>query len=225
MGILNPDYALIEKVLTAVDDVNKLYAQELEMNNDMDDIYSLADMLNDRCRKLPIEWEADDAPREDFREWMTGMAGYKNTKNHIWIILWERNLTGTWGPITFKDVVLKTLAHETIHLAQYDKIGFETVAKLSSGHQTGQKLLDMGGTDEDYMRAYLSDPHELMAYGHDMVFDIKAADDPEKALRSPEAHREDLVIYNQFRKFFDKDSKQIKRLLAYAARYYENTLD
>jgi hypothetical protein len=219
MGILTPDYELISKVSAIVDEVNELYSKELEMNNDIDDIYSLAEMLNIRCNRLPVEWEADDQEREHPGEWMTAMAGFKETKNHIWIILWERNLAGSWGPKTFKERVETMLGHETIHHAQYNKIGYEKVLSLESGHQAGQKLLDMGGTGVDYMQRYLSDPHELMAYGHDLAVDFKYTEHPEKALRSPETHIEELSVYKHYRRFFEPDSKQIKRLLSYAARY------
>ena len=221
MSILSPDYELISKVEIIIDAVNAEYSKELEMNNDIDDIESLAEMLNDRCEKagLPIEWDAEDEAREHPEEWMSAMAGFKGTSGHLWVILWERNLQGKWGPITFKERVLQMLGHETIHLNQYAQIGFDKLMTLESGHQKGLKLQGPAGSTENYMRLYLADPHELMAYGHDLAYDLKIINNP-SALRSPEAFIEELPVYQQYRRFFDVDSKQIKQLLSYAARYY-----
>jgi hypothetical protein len=214
MSILSPDHELIAKVAAIVDDVNELYSKELEMNNDVDDIYSLADMLNERCNGLSITWEVDDDPRGDPNEWISAMAGTSAKGNVLYVYLWEQNIAQKWGPKTFKELVLGMLGHETIRFHQYEKIGLDNISKVKSGHQKGAGL---GGAE--YMRCYLSDPHELMAYGFDLAADIKASDKPDKSLRSPEAHREELPVYNQYRRFFEKDSKEMKRLLSYAARY------
>lgn len=222
MGILSPDYDMIAKVEAIVDEVNVWYSNELKLNNDIDDIQSLGDMLNVRCKKLnlPIEWEVHDDEREHPEEWISAMAGFTASGSHLWVMLWERNLNGTWGPKTFKERVLGMLGHETIHFAQYKTIGRATLLDIESGHQKGLRLATTGDS-QTYMREYLSDPHELMAYGHDLAYDIKLFGNPD-ALRSPSKYIEELPVYRQYRRFFERDSKQIKRLLSYAARYYED---
>jgi hypothetical protein len=68
---------------------------------------------------------------------------------------------------------------------------------------------------------YLRDPHELMAYAHDLADEMKSnTDDPAAALRNPEKYREQLPVYDRFRNSFPKDSKQIKQLMKYTADYY-----
>lgn len=220
MGILSPDYDMIAKVEAIVDEVNVWYSDELKLNNDRDDIHSLADMLNKKCKKakLAIEWEVEDDEREHPEEWFSAMAGVSSKGCQLWVILWERNLDGKWGPKTFKERVLGMLGHETIHFAQYEKIGRDNISNITSGHQKGLQLAKTGD-NQTYMREYLSDPHELMAYGHDLAYDIKLFGNPD-ALRSPSKYIEELPVYNQYRRFFDADSEQIKRLLSYAARYY-----
>jgi hypothetical protein len=227
MSILTPDHELIAKVATIVDDVNADYLKFLESNSDDDDIDYLAKMLEEATTaEIPlanISWAAYDDERPDPNEWVSAMTGLTESATFISVYLWIRNLEQKWGPKTFKEVVLGMLAHETIHIAQYNRIGFDTLRdkNLKSGHQLGTELKAKTGDPDIWMQCYLSDPHELMAYGHDLAADIKANDKPEEALRSPETNREDLPVYNLYRQFFDVDSKQIKRLLSYAARYYE----
>ena len=69
------------------------------------------------------------------------------------------------------------------------------------------------------MRSYLRDPHELMAYGHDLAQEINRTSDPQKALRNPEAFRDELPVYNQFRNVWPPNAKPLQRLLSYTARY------
>ena len=223
MGILNPDYTMVEQVSVIVDEVNAWYSEELKLNHDMDDIWSLAEMLNTVTKKtnLPIKWSADESPRSNPDEWVSALAGITSKgKRRIEVILWECNLNEKWGPKTFKEVVLDMMCHETIHFRQYARIGHAKLSVLASGHQKGLQREAISGDYEDYMTSYLGDPHELMAYGFDLMRDIKESDFPDDALRQPETFSDELPVYKFYRNFFPAESKQIKRLLSYAARYY-----
>ncbi len=221
--ILSPDNELLTKAAAIIDDVNELYVAELEMNNDMDDIYSLADMLQERCdaAELGIEWAVYDDPRDNPDDWMSGMASYVLNIPFLQIILWEQNLVGKWGPKTFKEIALKAISHETIHFAQYDRMGGHLLDNLESGYQKAMRLTSETKDKHLYMKLYLSDPHELMAYGHDLATEIKFTDDPEDALRNPEKYIDDLPVYNQYRLVWPRDAKPLRKLMSYAARYFE----
>ena len=222
MSILNPDHNMVAKVSDIVDAVNDEYSDELKRNNDMDDIDSLTAMLNKRTKraKLPIEWFNYDDQRANTDEWISAMASSGTDGNYLMVILWEYNLDGKWGPATFKEMVLKMLEHESIHFEQYARIGLERLDDIESGHQKGSKLKDRTGKERDYMRSYLRDPHELMAYGHDLSEEIKLSSNPRKALRNPEAFINELPVYNQFRGIFPSNAKPLRKMLSYAARYF-----
>ena len=64
-------------------------------------------------------------------------------------------------PKTFKQIVMRMLAHETIPLNQYSKIGLDKVNKIKSGHQKGTELANKTGDPKDWMREYLRDPMSL----------------------------------------------------------------
>ena len=136
------------------------------------------------------------------------------------VYLFTKNLEGKYGPKTFKQLVMRMLAHETIHWNQYAKIGMDRVNKIKSGHQKGTELANKTGDPKDWMREYLRDPHELMAYGSDLASEIKDTDKPEQVLRNPEAHKNDLPSYSRYRQVFEPNSKEIKQLLKYTADYY-----
>jgi len=223
MSIITPDNVIVSKVSDIIDEVNDLYVAELKMNHDIDDIHALAEMLNTRMKKakLPIEWLVYDDVRIDSNEWFSAMASATPTENHLDVILWETNLEGKWGPATFKEMVLKMIGHETIHFEQFRRVGLDRLFEIESGHQKGTKLKTKTGKDRDWMRLYLRDPHELMAYGHDLSEELKLASDPEKALRNPEAFIDELPAYGQYRRIFPVDAKPLQKMLSYAARYYE----
>ena len=216
MSILTPDHELLADLESIIDEVNADYLNYLKHNNDEDNIEYLAELLNERSTDLRIDlkWFVDMEPRLNPMEWVSAMAGRTISKDFIEVYLWNWNLDGAWGPETFKEIVLGMFKHEAIHFAQYDRINPTKFEQITSGHQKGQGLGEVG-----YMRSYLSDPHELMAYGHDLAADIKASNNPEKSLRSPEAFIEELPVYEQYRRFFEPNENQIKRLLSYAARY------
>ena len=225
MSILNPDYEMVSKVSDIIDEVNDLYVENLTMNHDIDDIHELAELLNTRMKKakLPIEWLVYDEQREDPDEWISAMASVMfGSIKHLDVILWESNLEGKWGPATFKEMVLKMLGHETIHFNQYERIGLDRLNLIESGHQKGTKLKTKTGKDRDWMRLYLRDPHELMAYGHDLSEELKLSSDPDKALRNPEAFINELPAYGQYRQIFPVGAKPLQKMLSYAARYYSN---
>ena len=137
------------------------------------------------------------------------------------VYLFSKNLAGKYGPKTFKQLVMRMLAHETIHWQQYGKIGLDRVNKFKSGHQKGTELANKTGNPKDWMREYLRDPHELMAYASDLASEIKDLDNPEQVLRNPEAHKENLPSYARYRTVFEPNSKELKQLLKYTADYYK----
>jgi DNA repair ATPase RecN len=117
---------------------------------------------------------------------------------------------------------MRMLAHETIHWNQYKKVGLNKIDKIKSGHQKGTEIANRTGNQMDWMREYLKDPHELMAYASDLASEIKDLDNPEQVLRNPEAHKQDLPSYARYRQVFEPNSREIRQLLKYTADYYSN---
>ena len=219
---VEPDKEFMSQVEQILDDSIEEYQQILDSNGDVDDIDELEDILNqNNYENLPIEFIASDQERKDPNEWISAEAGIDKDGKFMNVYLFSKNLEGKYGPKTFKQLVMRMLAHETIHWNQYSKIGLDKVNKIKSGHQKGTELANKTGRSEDWMREYLRDPHELMAYASDLASEIKDTDNPEQVLRNPEAHKQDLPSYARYRTVFEPSSKEIKQLLKYTADYYK----
>lgn len=221
---LEPDRDFLEQVEEIVDDALEEYAEFLVNNNDQDDIDELEELLNaSNYDELPIEFIADHNPRRDPDEWISAAADWdpKEGKS-VRVFLHAKNLEGVYGPKTFKKILMRMLAHETIHWKQYDRFEPRVLDTYKSGYMKGVEKKDAGGTERDLMRMYLRDPHELMAYAHDLADEIKDnTDNPELALRNPEKYIDELPVYQRFRQSFPRDSKQIKQLMKYTADYFK----
>ena len=218
---VEPDKKFMSQVEQIIDDSLEEYQQVLDDNGDVDDIDELEEILNqNNYDNLPIEFIATDQERKDPNEWISAEAGIDKDGKFMQVYLFSQNLSSKYGPKTFKQLVMRMLAHETIHWNQYAKIGMDRVNKIKSGHQKGTELANKTGDPKDWMREYLRDPHELMAYGSDLASEIKDTDKPEQVLRNPEAHKNDLPSYSRYRQVFEPNSKEIKQLLKYTADYY-----
>ena len=218
---VEPDKKFMSQVEQILDDSIEEYQDYLDDSNDVDDIDELEEILNSNNQNnLPIEFFAVDQEREDPNEWISAEAGIDKDGKFMQVYLFTKNLAGKYGPKTFKQIVIRMLAHETIHWNQYTKIGLDRVNKMKSGHQKGTELANKTGDPKDWMREYLRDPHELMAYGSDLASEIKDTDNPEQVLRNPEAYKNDLPSYARYRTVFEPSSKEIKQLLKYTADYY-----
>ena len=220
---IKPDSNFIDAIEDIIDNTNTEYQTFLDNNDNVDDIEELADILNyHNVDEFPIDFIVNNKPRADKNEWVSAMADWSLVEGKtITVILHSKNLENYWGPISFKEILMKMLAHETIHFNQYDKINPLIINTLMSGHQKGIKLKENGGTERDWMRSYLRDPHEIMAYGHDLSVEIKESSNPAIALRNPEMFINELPVYARYRDIFPKDANQIKQLLKYTASYYE----
>lgn len=224
---LDPDQDMLDSLSYVLDNVNAEYSDYLQNNNDVDDIEELAELLNMEVEEegLPIVVHVNHEPRNDPNEYISAVASWEGDEDKgIDIILHAKNLEGTWGPKTFKSIMMKALAHETIHFNQYDKMGKEKLGKTLSGHQKGTAMVKKGGSARDWERSYLRDPHELMAYGHDLAGEIMDTDEPEKVIRNIEQHKHELPVYSKFRNIFHKEAPQIKALLKYTTKYLNNML-
>jgi len=218
---VEPDKKFMSQVEQIIDDSIEEYQEVLDSNGDVDDIDELEEILNqNNYDNLPIEFIATDQERKDPNEWISAEAGIDKDGKFMQVYLFTKNLEGKYGPKTFKQLVMRMLAHETIHWNQYNKIGLDKVNKIKSGHQKGTELANKTGDPQDWMREYLRDPHELMAYGSDLASEIKDTNDPEQVLRNPEAYKNDLPSYARYREVFEPNSKEIKQLLKYTADYY-----
>lgn len=219
---IQPDNNFINQVEEIIDDSVDEYVEFLQDNNDKDDIDELVEILNsNNVDELPIEFDVNHSPRKDPDEWISAAADWSPTEGKsMSIVLHAKNLEGVWGPETFKKVVMRMIAHETIHWNQYDKIDPNVLDKHKSGYMKGVEKKNSGGTDRDLMRMYLRDPHELMAYAHDLADEMHDTDNPSDALRNPEKYRKELSVYDRFRNSFPKDAKQIKQLMKYTASYF-----
>ena len=221
---LQPDEDFLSQVEEIIDEANKEYQEYLADNDDHDDIDELEEILNaNNFDDLPIDFIADHSPRKDPDEWISAAADWDPEEGKsVRIFLHAKNLEGKWGPETFKKITMKMLAHETIHWNQYDKFDPNVLKTYRSGYMKGVEKKKSGGTEQDLMRMYLRDPHELMAYGHDLADEIRDTDAPEETIRNPEKFINELPVYQRFRNIFPKDSKQIKQLMKYTANYFNN---
>lgn len=217
-----PDVDFLEKVSYIVDDAADEYVEFLSGNADVDDIDELEELLNvNNDDGLPIEFIVDHSPRKDPDEWISAAADWTPTEGKsVRVFLHAKNLETKWGPKTFKKIVMRMLAHETIHFEQYDKFEPGVLDTYKSGYMKGLEYKNSGGTETDLMRMYLSDPHELMAYGHDLADEMRDTVSPETTLRNPENYIDELPVYARYRSIFTKEAKQIKQLLKYTATYF-----
>jgi hypothetical protein len=220
---VSPDVEFMDQVEQILDLSIEEYGKYLDDNNDVDDIFELEEILNsNNDNNLPIEFIASAKERQDPNEWISAMAGIDKKGPFMEVYLFSKNLEGRYGPKTFKQIVMRMLAHETIHWNQYRKIGLNKVDKIKSGHQKGTEIAKRTGNQMDWMREYLKDPHELMAYASDLASEIKDLENPEQVLRNPEAHKQDLPSYARYRQVFEPNSREIRQLLKYTADYYSN---
>jgi hypothetical protein len=222
-GRLNPDHGFLLLVGEALDDANAEYSDFLKNNNDKDDLEELIDILQSYSdsEELNIDWHIGK-PGGKAVDWYI-QAAQVHGDGSMDIILDPDSTIGYWGPKSFKDSVLKTLAHETIHLAQRDRMGVKKYKSLPSGYQLGLKKKEKTGKERDLVRTYFRDPHELMAHGHDLASEIQASSDPEAALRNPEKFRDELPAYDKHRQIFPPNAKPLQRLLSYAAGYLKDS--
>lgn len=222
------DDELLQHFINVIDDANSDYVEFLNDNNDQDDIDHLAELLNfhnesdDGEPHHNVIFHVNHEPRQDPNEMISAQAGY-DTKDgsYIDIVLHAQNLDGTWGPKTFKEILVNAFKHETIHFAQYKKIPKDKFKDIRSGHQKGQEKMAKTGNPRDWMQHYLEDPHELMAYGHDLANEILDTENPEQVLRNPESFIDELPTYARYRSIFDSNSKEMKQLLKYASEYFK----
>jgi len=219
---LKPDSDFLSQVEEIVDDSIDEYQDFLADNNDVDDIDELESILNsNNYEELPIEFITDHSPRKDPNEWISAAADWdpKEGKS-IRVFLHAKNLEKVYGPQTFKKILMRMLAHETIHWNQYDKFDPNVLDTYKSGYMKGVEKKNSSGNERDLMRMYLRDPHELMAYAHDLADEMRDTDNPEEALRNPEKYKNEMPVYQRFRDIFPSNSKQIKQLLKYTADYF-----
>lgn len=216
---LQPDHDYLALIGEILDDANAEYAEFLKGNNDQDDVEELVSILQSYSdsEELDLDWHVGAAGRKAV-DWYIQSAQVHGDGS-MDIIIDPDSTIGHWGPKSFKDSVLKTLAHETIHLAQRDRMGADKYKNLPSGYMLGLKKAQKSGKQRDMIRTYFRDPHELMAHGHDLAKEIQASSNPEDALRNPEKYRNELPAYDKHREIFPPNAKPLQKLLSYAAGY------
>jgi len=219
---LQPDKKFLAEVSDILETACSEYQDFLDSNDDQDDLDELVDILQSHTDLygLDITWFIGSTNCYAV-DWYI-QAAQVHGNGSMDIIIDPDSTIGYWGPKTFKSSVIKTIAHETIHLAQRDRMGAEKYNSLPSGYQLGLRLQKKTGKERDLIRTYLRDPHELMAHGHDLALEIKASSNPDQALRNPERFRNELPAYDKHRAIFPPNAKQLKRLLNYTARYIKN---
>lgn len=220
---LPPMQEWVDDFMWVVDQANADYQEFLDDNNDQDDIEELRDFLEFHMdEQLPIEFYVQHGPSNQY---IAAEAGMDDKTGEVFInihLFADKLANGGWGPKTFKQLMLSAIKHETIHLNQYAKIGKGNLNKVKSGHQKGQELKNKTGKERDWMRSYLRDPHEIMAYGHDLAREIEDLENPQQVIRQIEQYKDELPTYERFRSIFDKNAPQIKMLLKYTTRYLNN---
>jgi hypothetical protein len=151
---LQPDRDYLAQVGNLLNDANADYAEFLKNNNDKDDMDELVDILQSHSNadELDLNWHVGK-PNKKAVDWYIQSA-IVHGDGSIDVILDPDSTIGHWGPKSFKDSVLKTLAHETIHLAQRDRMGADKYAKLPSGYMQGVRKAEKSGNERD-MRYWL----------------------------------------------------------------------
>lgn len=198
-----------------------------EILNDIDPsclpLEEMVKVLNNECDNIPVNWEINyEVPDEDETEWISGIANYNGLFGSLTLIFNAYNFE--YDSDFFNYTILVMLCHETIHLSQYDKIGMDNLQKFKSGYQKGVDLFKKTGNENYLWREYYKDAHELMAYGHNLYYEILNSTNPNEALKSPEKYQDELLTYKSYRSVFPKNSKPIQKLLSYTYRYFQETV-
>ena len=216
-AVVSPDQELIQQIMPEIEAAVEEYLDSID--NDEHDFNELEEILNSNLEDdFPVEFIADDTARKNPREIVSAGASWDETEGaHITLYLHTDNLSTQFDRLIPE--IEKKIAHETVHFAQYKRMGAEKLKRHQSGHQKGTELARRTGRERDWLRSYLRDPHELQAYGRDLAQEISQTGNPEQALRNPEQYRSELSTYDQMRSVFPSNTPQIKQLLKYAAVY------
>jgi len=224
---LNPDKEFIQELGNIVDDSKEEYAQDVVDNEGEHDIDELVDILNSHAYDLPVIFINNPDPINDppgFNDWVSAIADWNKEQGKtlayiLHAVYIEQGFKEGYGLDDLKEIIQDITAHETIHFGQYDTMGEKGLTNYKSGHQKGTEKKEKTGKTRDWERMYLRDPQEIMAYGNDLSREIADLDNPQEVIRNVEGHKSQLPTYEKFRKIFDKDTPQIKRLLKYASQY------
>lgn len=220
-AIVMPDSEFMTELSYSIDEALEEYQEYLDAHGDRDNINHLEDLLNasfdDEDR---IDFVTNyDKPSVDW--WMRAEAVTSETEDgervtDITVVLIARNLIGVYGPKTFKKMLMRLLSHELVHKGQHSRI--PDLTKMSSGYQKAANAT----SHREWENKYLRDPHELMAYGETIAQEIADTENPQAALRNPEAYIDQLPTYARFRNMWPRNSKYIKMLLKYTSQYLQN---
>jgi hypothetical protein len=215
-AILKPDAELIQRIMPVIQDSVEEYLEELDGEHDWN---SLEEILNSNIEDdFDVEFIMDYNSRKDPKEIVSAGASWDEKQGtFISVYLHAQNLDTEFDRLT--DEIEKKIAHETVHAAQYKRMGAATLNKHRSGHQKGTELKQRTGRDRDWLRSYLRDPHELQARAADLAREISQTENPEQTLRNPEQYQSQLSTYRLIRSIFPSNTPQIRQLLKYTAQY------
>lgn len=215
---LLPNRNVVRKSHKAITETNEQYQQFLDENNDDDNIIHLTDLLNINFNKqgLNIFWDVEEK-EEDAIDWYIHSAITYHS-GEIVILLHPESIIGYWGPVSFMNVAMKTIEHESLHLQQKKKMGTKKWQTVKSGYQIGMQMFIKTQDRKQLMKIYLKDPQELQAHGHDLFREIELLG--LNTLANLEYHTEQLPTYKKYRSIFDADDKTMKRLLKYTFEFF-----
>lgn len=218
-AVLNPDQQFIDTVMPVIEDSIEEYLDTLD--SDDHDWNELEETLNSNLEDdYPVEFTIDPNPRRNPREIVSAGASWDEQSGTYFVIyLHTQNLATQFDRLIPE--IEKKIAHETVHSAQYKRMGADKLKTHQSGHQKGVELSKRTGKERDWLRNYLRDPHEIQAYARDLAQEISQSDNPEQTLRNPEQYRSQLSTYDQMRTVFPKNTPQIRLLLKYTAQYLQ----
>lgn len=217
---VEPDAQFLAELGFGVDEALEEYAEFLADNNDVDDIDELASLLEasvdeDLRMQFVVNHHQPKTNNWMYAEAMSGETEDGERVTDIVVYLNAKNMQGVYGPQTFKKMLMRLVSHELVHKNQHSRI--PDLDKMASGFQKARAKPN----HRDFMRTYLRDPLELMAYGQTLAQEIGDTLDPEATMRNPERYRDQLPTYDQFREIFPANSKQIRSLLKYTADYFK----
>lgn len=183
-----------------------------------DDPDLLAKVLNKHSKGTAFAWNVVPEGTKAV-DWYVHSASVHGDGKIIFN-LHPESIDGKWGPKSFREVIMRFVEHEGIHLTQREKMGKEKYKELPSGYMKGRQIAGKDGDFSIVAQYYFSDPQEIMAHASDLANEVMKLDNPAKVIRNPEKYIDELPTYDKHKQHgFGPDHAVVKRLMRYASEY------
>jgi hypothetical protein len=201
---------------------------EAKENPDYDDtsfdleIWMLANNHSTNTLSAPFKWNlaGTDQGTKPVNEYLH--SAHTNDDGTITFNLYAPHMEDGLNYDVFVMVIMRTLEHEAVHMAQRDRMGADIYNTRSTGFTKASD--DLGSRDIEKrkrgMRTYLSDPQEITAHAKDLHSEAAALDDPITVLKSASSNIRYLPTLQKYLSSgFESTDKVVKRLVSLAAQY------